>query len=109
MCLIYNYYIFVGMNYLVLFVRVILTVIEREIVDEVETDIDLVLGLDVAIVVRDLEYVGDIEYVIDGVGDLVKGLVVGTPDFVIEIVVVLVKGNVVGIDEREREYVGDIE
>ncbi len=46
---------------------------------------------------------------IDGVGDLVKGLVVGITDFVIDIVVVLVKGNVVGIDEREREYVGDIE
>ena len=67
------------------------------------------MGLDVAIVDLDLEYVGDIEYVIDGVGDLVKGLVVGITDFVIDIVVVLLKGNVVGIDEREREYVGDIE
>ena len=106
-----------GVNYLVLLVRVILTVNEWDIVDEVETDIDrvlvidgvFVLGLDVAIGEPDLEYVGDIEYVSDGVGDLVKGKVVGIPDFVMDIVVVLVKGNVVGIEEGEREYVGDIE
>jgi len=49
-------------------------------VEEVETDIDLVLGLDVAIVDLDLEYVGDIEYVIDGVCDFVNGRVVTIPE-----------------------------
>lgn len=98
-------------------VRVILTVNDLEIVDDVDTDIDLVFvidgvfvkGNDVGIDEPDLEYVGDIEYVMDGVCDLVKGKVVGIPDFVIETVIDFVLGKVVGIEEGEREYVGDIE
>jgi len=76
---------------LLLFVRDILVVRERDIVDEVDTDIDLVFvtvpervfAYDDAIAVPEREYVGDIEYDSDTEGVRVKGAVVGIPERVI--------------------------